>query len=93
MNVTRINQFQAAEVKSDELFAFLKSLIPQISSSAGCQSCEVLQSDDDAHQFVVIEKWDSKESHQQAAENIPPEQIAAVMPLLTAPPQGTFYHG
>lgn len=44
MGITRINEFQAAEGKAEELFTFLKSLIPYISSSEGCKSCEVLRS-------------------------------------------------
>ena len=33
MNITRINEFQSAEGKEDELFDFLKSLVPYITSS------------------------------------------------------------
>ncbi|WDE06745.1 antibiotic biosynthesis monooxygenase [Thalassomonas viridans] len=92
MSITRINEFQAAEGKAEELFTFLKSLMSYISSSDGCQSCEVLQSKDNDHMFVVIEKWDNESSHQQSIENYPKEEMAAVMPLFGAPPKGSFYH-
>ncbi len=33
MGITHISEFQAAEGKAEELFDFLKSLVPYISSS------------------------------------------------------------
>ncbi|MEH6348005.1 MAG: antibiotic biosynthesis monooxygenase family protein [Bermanella sp.] len=92
MSITRINEFQAAQGKSEELFIFLKSLMSYISSSAGCVSCEVLQSNDNEGSFVVIEKWDSENAHKQSIENYPKEKMAAAMPLIGAPPKGGFYH-
>ncbi|WDE12984.1 putative quinol monooxygenase [Thalassomonas haliotis] len=92
MSVTRINEFLAAEGKAEELFTFLKSLMSYISSSDGCESCEVLQSNDNEHIFVVIEKWNSEHSHKQSIENYPKEKMAAAMPLIGAPPKGSFYH-
>ncbi|WP_281558119.1 antibiotic biosynthesis monooxygenase family protein [Thalassomonas sp. RHCl1] len=91
MSITRINEFLAAEGKAEELFTFLKSLMSYISSSEGCQSCEVLQSQDDENIFVVIEKWDSEHCHKQSVENYPKEKMAAAMPLIGAPPKGSFY--
>lgn len=92
MSLTRINEFTAAEDKADELFAFLKELSHYISTSAGCASCEVLRSDNDRKAFVVIEKWDSAESHQASLDNYPKEKMAEAMPLFGAPPKGGFYH-
>ncbi len=92
MSIARINEFQAAEGKAEELFSFLKSLMSYISSSAGCESCEVLQSSDNESLFVVIEKWDSENSHKKSLEKYPKEKMAAAMPLIGAPPKGGFYH-
>ena len=92
MSITRINEFRAAEGKAEELFTFLKSLMSYISSSEGCESCDVLQNNDDENLFVVIEKWDSESSHKRSIENYPKEQMAAAMPLIGAPPKGSFYH-
>ncbi len=92
MSITRINEFQAADGKSDELFTFLKSLIPYISTSEGCALCEVLQSDDDKNKFVVWEKWDSIASHKKSIECYPKEAMQAAMVLFAAPPKGSFYH-
>lgn len=92
MNITRVNEFQAAEGKSDELFEFLKSLIPYISSSEGCTSCEVLRNSEHPDIFIVIEKWASIESHKASVENFPKEQMQDAMSLFGAPPKGSYYH-
>ncbi|MES2825725.1 MAG: antibiotic biosynthesis monooxygenase family protein [Pseudomonadota bacterium] len=92
MSIIRINEFQAAEGKGDELFNFLKTLIPYISSSDGCLSCEVLRKTDDSNNFVVLEKWVSTESHKASIENYPKEKMQAALPLLGMPPKGSFYH-
>lgn len=92
MELTRINEFQAAQGKADELLGFLNSLSGYISSSKGCSGCEILQNSDDSNIIVVIERWDSKESHQQSLDNYPKEKMAEAMPLIGAPPKGQFYY-
>ncbi len=92
MSIKRINEFQAAEDKPEELFEFLKSLVPYISSSEGCSSCEVLWNDEIQASFVVLEEWDSIEAHKKSIENFPKEKIQAAMGLLVAPPKGGYYH-
>ncbi|MCP5160790.1 MAG: antibiotic biosynthesis monooxygenase [Hahellaceae bacterium] len=92
MRLTRINEFQAAEGRTTELFAFLKGLVPYIANSVGCESCEVLQSADNENLFVVIEKWDSEASHKASLALYPKEKMAAAMPLIGAPPKGGFFH-
>lgn len=92
MTITRINEFQSAEGKAQELFAFLKSLESYIASSPGCESCEVLQSSENERLFVVIERWQSEVFHRESLENYPKEKMAAAMALIGAPPKGGFYH-
>lgn len=92
MSITRINHFQAAAGKADELFTFLKSLEPYITSSQGCTYCEVLKSDDKSDQFVVIEKWASIEAHKNSIDNFPKDQMQAAMTLFAKPPESGFYH-
>ena len=89
--ITRINQFQAAEGKSDELHAFLKSLAPYITSSAGSISFETLKSASDPYAFVVIEKWMNIESHQKSVAAFPKEKMQAAMSLFGGPPKGEYY--
>ena len=92
MSITRINEFQASTGKAEELFDFLKSLIPYISSSAGCQSCEVLRDQNNADHFVVLEKWDSIDSHLSSIDKFPKEDMQAAMFLFSTPPKGAYYH-
>jgi heme oxygenase (mycobilin-producing) len=92
MSITRINEFQAAAGESENLFIFLKSLIPYISGSEGCISCEVLRNASASDSFVVIEKWDSIESHQKSVALVPKEKFQEAMKLFGAPPKGNYYH-
>jgi quinol monooxygenase YgiN len=90
MSVVRINEFTCAEGKSDELYKFLKSLVPYISNSDGCVSCEVLQQQDNKCEFVVIEKWNCVEDHTKSIANFPREEMEAAVPLFGAPPKGRY---
>lgn len=92
MSVTRINEFKAAENKAEALYEFLKSLLPYISSSEGCKSCEVLRSDDDQSSFIVLEKWDSIDLHKRSVGNFPKEKMQATLSLFGAPPKGSYFH-
>jgi quinol monooxygenase YgiN len=92
MSVTRINEFQAQPDKADELREFLLSVVASMSSLPGCQSSQLLQSHDSPTRFVVIEVWDSVESHQASVQNIPPESFAQVMELLDGRPRGEYFH-
>lgn len=91
MAITRINEFEAAEGESENLFAFLQSLLPYIRSSEGCISCELLRDAQQPNKFVVLERWDSVDAHKKSIERFPKEKIAAAMPLFGAPPKGTYY--
>ena len=91
MSVTRINDFRAKEGKADSLRALLGQVIPSIASSRGCLSCKLLQSQDDPARFVVLEAWDSIESHKAAVRDIPPETLRTVMELVDGRPSGEYF--
>jgi quinol monooxygenase YgiN len=90
MTVTRMTVFVALKERTAELRDFLKSLVPTIAGSPGCHSCQLLQGQDQPERFVVIEVWDSVDAHQASVKQIPPASLAAVMPLLGAPPKGEY---
>ena len=92
MSVTRINDFRAKEGKADALGTFLGQVIPSIASSKGCLSCKLLQSQGSPSRFVVLEVWDSVESHKAAVKDIPPEMLVTVMELLDGRPSGEYFH-
>ncbi|MCM2679055.1 putative quinol monooxygenase [Echinimonas agarilytica] len=91
MTVTRINEFQAAEGKAEELFNFLTSLMSSISSSKGCLSCELLRHTESSRQFLVIEKWQSVEEHQASVQSFPKQEMQLAMQFLGAAPKGNYY--
>jgi quinol monooxygenase YgiN len=91
MSIVRVNEFTAAEDKSIELFEFLKNLLPYISGSDGCLSCELLKHNEQSNQFMIIERWNTIESHQLAITNYPQDDMQAAMSLFGAPPKGSYY--
>ncbi len=91
MCITRINEFQAAENKSDDLFAFLRSVLPHLTSSAGNISCEGLKSSDSDNQFVVIGKWLSIEDRKASIASFPKQGMQSAMSLFAEPPKGAYY--
>lgn len=91
MAITRINEFLAVEGQSEALFSFLSSIVPYISSSEGNVSCEVLCDTEDQHRIVVLEKWDSIDSHKKSVDNFPKDKMQAVMGFFAAPPKGSYF--
>ena len=91
MSVMRIGEVQAKAEMVEALRDFLISIIPMIKASEGCESCQLLQREDDTTTFVIIEVWDSVQSHQASVNNIPPEKLGEIRPLLASPPKGTYY--
>jgi heme oxygenase (mycobilin-producing) len=92
MSVSRIGEFSASEGKADELREFMLSIIPTILSSEGCESCQLFQNQDDLSKFIMIETWDSIESHQASVKNIPSEMLSQIRPLLAGSPAGSYYN-
>ena len=93
MNITRINEFHAKESKGDDLREFLVSIVPIIESSAGCQSCQLLQCLDDPTRLVVVEIWESVEAHRTSVKNIPPNNFTEIMKMLAETPKGAYFRG
>ncbi len=91
MSISRIGQMQAKAGLSQELREFLISIMPGIESSDGCESVRLYQSEDEPDTFMVIEVWDSVESHQASVKNIPPEKLGEIQPLLATSPSGSYF--
>jgi quinol monooxygenase YgiN len=91
MSVTRINTFQSKQDTADNLRDFLQSIIPLIQGAKGCNACRLLQNRDNLHEFIIIEEWNSIESHQASIKLIPAEKLSTIMPLLAQPPRGSYY--
>jgi quinol monooxygenase YgiN len=91
MSITRINKFEAAPNKAEELDGFLKSILPYISSCEGSLSCEILRDVENKNKFAVIEKWENIESHKKSVEAFPQETMMSAMVLFAAMPEGSYY--
>jgi len=91
MSLIRINEFVAAPGKAAALRSFLEELVPFIRSSSGCKGVELASCLEDGGRFVVVETWDSKESHAASLANYPRERMEAGRQLIGAPPKGEFF--
>ena len=91
MSISRIGEVQAKEELTEELRDFLISIMPGIKSSEGCESVQLYQSQNDPSTFMMIEVWDSVESHQASVKNIPPEKLGQIRPLLATSPSGSYF--
>jgi quinol monooxygenase YgiN len=91
MSVARIGEVQSREGLTSELKEFLISIMPGIKSSEGCESVHLYQSQDDPSKFVMIEVWDSVESHQASVKNIPAEKLGEIRPMLASSPSGSYF--
>lgn len=92
MTVSRIGEVQAKEELTEELREFLLSIMPGIKSSEGCESVQLYQSQSEPSKFIMIEVWDSVESHQVSVKNIPPEKLGEIRPLLAVSPSGSYFN-
>lgn len=91
MGVIRLGEMRTGEEQVEEMEAFLLSIVPLITGSDGCISCQLLHSQEDPTLFVMIEVWEDVAAHQASVQNIPPEKLAAIRPLLAAPPSGGYF--
>lgn len=92
MSISRIGEVRAKDELIEELRDFLMSIMRMIKSSEGCEAVQLYQSQDDPSKFIMIEIWDSLESHQASVKNIPSEKLGEIRPLLASSPSGSYYH-
>ncbi len=91
MTITRIGETQAKPELTAQLREFLRSILPMIKSSQGCESVTLYQSVDDPTKFTIVEVWISTEAHHASVTNIPPEKLAEIWPLLASTPSGGYF--
>jgi quinol monooxygenase YgiN len=91
MSITRINNFRARDRHAADLKNFLMGILPAVRASAGCQSCELLQDHADPARIVIVEVWDSIESHKESLSHVSAESIREAKEYLAEPPSGAYY--
>jgi quinol monooxygenase YgiN len=92
LSTTRISEFRSKQEAIEDLREFLISIMPMIKSSDGCESVQLQQSQEDSAKFMMIEVWDSIESHQASVKNIPPQKLAEIQSILASTPRGGYYN-
>jgi quinol monooxygenase YgiN len=92
MGVFRIGEFQAKPELTEDIREFLLSILTLIKSSAGCESVQLFQSQNDPSKFLMLEVWDRVESHQASVKNIPPEKLGEIQPILAISPSGSYFY-
>lgn len=92
MTITRIGEMRAKTGQEIELRAFIETVVlPALKAADGLQACHLLQNQADPSRFIIIELWNSIESHQASAGAIDPRQIENAMKLLASPPRGAYF--
>ena len=91
MAITRINHFEAKAGSEQALYEFLQSVISVVKECSGCLGCQLLRSIENPANLVIIEQWDSVDSHKHAASAIPPEKLKDAFALFAKPPAGVYY--
>jgi quinol monooxygenase YgiN len=92
MSIVYIGQSQARPEAIDRFRDFLTAVVaPAIRASAGSESYQVLQSQDDPTRFIGIEVWESIDAHRASVKNIPPQSIDEFRKLVAGPPSGGYY--
>ena len=89
MSIKRINTFEAKKGEAEKLYAFLKSFVPVIEGSQGCESCQLLRSKENPNEIQVVEVWTSENAHKESLKNIPAD-FALIKPMLAKPPHGVY---
>lgn len=92
MSIARIGETQARPESIEALREFLRSIMPLIRSAQGCKSVQLFQSHDDPAKFLMVEVWDSVESHQASVKKIPTEKLEQIGSLLAVSPSGSYFH-
>lgn len=91
-SIIRMGELRAREGKEAALHAFIaRVIVPALQTADGCRSCHVWVSDGYPGRFLIIEEWDSVESHRASAQAIDPSDIRAIMELLDDSPAGHYY--
>lgn len=91
MSISRIGDMQAKPGRAEELRDFLISILPMIRSAEGCESVQLYQSEENPSKFIMIEVWESMDSHQASVKNIPAEKLGEIRPLLATSPSGGYF--
>ena len=90
MSIHRINHFTAKKGAGEQLAKAFARVIPKIRAADGCISCSLFTSMEHPEKVIILEEWQSKDAHKQAASIIGTKDLAVIMPLLADKPGGEY---
>ncbi|MFY9588970.1 MAG: antibiotic biosynthesis monooxygenase family protein [Actinomycetota bacterium] len=93
MSETLIYDLRARDGKAEELLTALAQGRDFGLTVEGCEAYEVFQSNDDPHDFVMIERWATQEQQREHFKKnvVKSGMLDRVVPLMTAPPKDRWF--
>jgi quinol monooxygenase YgiN len=91
MTIARTYFMHAKEGHGAALEAALTALADAVRPIAGCSGVDLLRDMVDDRRFLFIEKWDSKEAHENGGNSLPKDALTPVMAVLDGPPDGAYF--
>jgi len=85
-------QFKVKADQVDEFVALLQESKSRIAGAPGCLGVDVLHSTDNKDKVVLSEIWETKEQHDQYAEQMRASgSMNKMAPFLAGQPEGEFF--
>jgi quinol monooxygenase YgiN len=84
--------FSSEPGEEQVLASFLSSLCDYIRAAPGAISVELFQHSKESGDFVIVEHWQNKESHEASVNQFPKEKMQLAIKLLAKAPVGSYYN-
>ena len=92
MTVTVVVELPAQPDRTEEMTAFIGSVLPGTREFAGCRRVSLHANEEDPNQVVLLEEWDSRASHEQyLAWRTERGDFPKVIDMLAGPPSIRYF--
>ena len=91
MTVARIYIMHAKPGEDAVLETALRELAVIVPDVPGSEGFELLRDLGNELRFIIIEKWDSEESHKGSISSLPEDLLGRVMGAVDGPLDGSYY--
>ena len=91
MSVDVILNLKVSAQNREELLSVFTAILPDTRAYQGCQSVVVTTNEDDVHNIVLLEKWDSRSDHESYMDwRVERGDIDKLVALLIEPPAVSY---
>ena len=90
MSIVRHYVMQAKPGGGDRLAAVLGEIVALVRPVPGCEDAEALRDQTDPERFVLIERWDSVESHRAAGPHLQRDLLPQLIAALNGQPDAAY---